>query len=333
MAYIIGQYNHNYDSKDDEDFIIPIDSGIAQRRQADSDKGVTGGTLDPFYDECITLDSSRVFQGGVTYYFRGQIKRMTDSQIFNIKLVNYQRPEKGNGVEQFIKQIVVQGGSYEHEWVSVEIIFTPLEELTFDTLLFELQRNISDYRVMTRYPLIAYQQLGIVKNKIEDMVGNGVQRLLKIGVQSHPGLMMCINREEIHMSRTGIFEIRNGVLPVDFFSVVNAATETGDALDNWKIGKDVEVIDIEYTEVKNPQPGTNPKEEGWYEQSGAGATYTYILTSDTSLESGKTYYIQNNNAEEKERAYAVLSSACFFGEEKEYKIDAFTLDYMYNKNT
>ena len=288
MAYIIGQYNHNYASGDDDDFIIPITSGEVKRRETDIDKGVTGGTLAPFNDECIKIADGGGFQSGVTYYFRGQIKRMTDSQIFNIKLVNYDRPENGNGVEQFIKQIVVQGGSYEHEWVSVEIIFTPLEGLTFDTLLFELQRNINDYRVMIRYPLIAYQQLGVVKNKIEDMAGNGVQRLLKIGVQSHPGLMMCVNKEEIHMSRTGIFEIRNGVLPVDFFSVVNAATETETTVDDWKAERDSEVINIEQT---------------------------YSDPTD------------------KEREYEKLHSECFFGTNKQYKIDAFTLDYMYNKNT
>ena len=120
MAYIIGQYNHNNASSDDASFITPITSGRVARKSNSSDIGVTGGSLSPFEDECIT-DLNLV--NSEYYYFRGQIKRMTAPQVFVIKLVNYEG--SSTDPEQFIKQITVQGGDRE-EWVSVELIFHPV---------------------------------------------------------------------------------------------------------------------------------------------------------------------------------------------------------------
>jgi hypothetical protein len=56
---------------------------------------------------------------------------------------------------------------------------------------------------------------------------------------------MCINGEEIHTSRSGVFEIRNGIVPVNFFSVVNAAQENTSAVDDWKtsINEQIEAIE------------------------------------------------------------------------------------------
>ena len=44
-----------------------------------------------------------------------------------------------------------------------------------------------------------------------------------------------------------------------------------------------------YDEV-TPVTGDNPSAEGWYERSGSAGSYTYTLTSDTSVDSSKTYY-------------------------------------------
>ncbi len=286
MAYIIGQYNHNSASADDASFIDPIKTGTVKRRDNSGDMGVIGSALDPFADECITdlnLVSSEY------YYFRGQIKRMTDPQTFTIKLVNYEASAAGD-VEQFVKQITVRGGDRE-EWVSVELIFHPVVQ--FDTILFQLQRTIEDYREFARYPKIAYQQLGTINSIIDSKVGVDVS-LLKIGVQSHPGLTLCVNGEEIHTSRTGIFEVKNGVLPVTFFSVVNPATEYN-------------TDETDVTSVKGWKLNINAQIEA--------------IETDTTL-----------TIEQKEAKYRAINSQCFFGTPKIYKIDAFTLDYMYNNN-
>ena len=284
MAYIIGQYNHNSASGDDASFITPIRSGRVARKDNSGDTGVIGNAISTFSDECITdlnLTSSKY------YYFRCQVKRMVDAQTFTIKLINYETTATTN-VEQFIKQITIRGGDRE-EWVNVEFIFHPV--IQFDTILFQLQRTVMDYRQFARYPKIAYQQLGSINSIIDSKIDTGVS-LLKIGVQSHPGLAMCINGEEIHSSRTGIFELKNGVIPIDFFSVVNPATEV------------------------NQDPTDINSVEGWKLD---------INEQIEAIENDPTLTI-----EEKEAMYRAINSKCFFGTEKIYAIDAFTLDYMYN---
>jgi len=286
MAYIIGQYNHNKVSGDDNTFIDPIVSGTVARRANSGDIGISGGSLNPFTDECIrnlNLLTSKY------YYFRCQVKRMTSEQIFTIKLVNFEQSSAGD-VEQFIKQITIRGGDRE-EWVSIDFIFHPIVQ--FDTILFQLQRTIDDYRQFSRYPKIAYQQLGSINNIINTKIGNGVT-LLKIGVQSHPGLSTCVNGEEIRTSRSGIFEVRNGVIPVSFFSVVNPAIEENtdiddrNSVDGWKAYINQQIENIE---------------------------------NDSSL-----------TPAQKEAMYKAIDCKCFFGTPKIYSIDAFTLDYMYSNN-
>lgn len=225
MAYIVGQYNHNKDSGDDGSYIDLITSGTVRRRQNQSDSGVIGSSLDPFKDECIQLGNLSTSE---YYYFRCQIKRLASEQIFYVKLVNYDASASGS-VEQYIKTITIQGGKPD-EWVSVECIFHPIVQ--FDCILFQLQRTLDDYRIAARYPKIAYQELGIINDVIGMKIASDT-KLLKIGVQSHPGLVMCINGEEIHTSRSGIYEIKNGVLPVNFFSVVNAAKENTTTMQDW----------------------------------------------------------------------------------------------------
>ena len=273
MAYIVGQYNHNNASSDDASFITPITTGTATRYNGSSGSG----SLDAFSDECVTNLS---LVSSDYYYFRCQIKRMVMPQTFTIKLINY----NNSAIEQFIKQITVQGGNRE-EWVNVDFIFHPLT--SFDTILFQLQRTSEDYQGLTRYPKIDYQQLGSINNIINSKIGNGVS-LLKIGVQSHPSLSMCINGEEIHISRTGIFEIKNGVLPITFFSVVNPALEATSTVDDWIADINQQIEDIE---------------------------------NDPTL-----------TIDQKEAMYRAINSKCFFYTTKTYKIDAFTLDYMYSNN-
>ena len=103
--------------------------------------------------------------------------------------------------------------------VSVNFIFTPIE--TFDTLVFELQRNEDDYN-SPRIPRILFRELNIVNNVLDTLTG-GSKPIVKFGIQGTPGLKMCINNEEIQIGRTGVYEIKNGVLEIKFFSVVNVS--------------------------------------------------------------------------------------------------------------
>ena len=156
-----------------------------------------------------------------------KIKKLRDEQTFNLYLIDSKSASSTR--KQFIKTISVEGtGDIAPDgWVDFEIVFNPLVTDTFNTLLFSLSRNISDYSGNGfRFPMIVYQEFSIIGNLITNVFSVPVNSLLKIGVQSRPGLVMCINGEEIHVGRTGIYEVKNGVVKVSFFGVVSGATET-----------------------------------------------------------------------------------------------------------
>jgi len=44
----------------------------------------------------------------------------------------------------------------------------------------------------------------------------------------------------------------------------------------------------------SPETSDNPSAKGWYEQSGTSPDYVYTLTTDTTVSSGKTYYIKSD---------------------------------------
>ena len=153
-------------------------------------------------------------------------------QNFNVKLINAEEIEAGVfqiSQEQLIKRCQVGAtseGNYS-DWVEFECIFHPF--VSFNKILFQLSRTTQDF-LEPRFPKIIYQELGEIKNVITQL--SGINKFLKIGVQSRPGLMMCINGEEIHTSRAGIYEVKSGILPIHFFSVVEASNNS--ALNNTK---------------------------------------------------------------------------------------------------
>lgn len=233
MGYILNQLNQPNvavtDLSKTTAYMTLQSGGIARRRQSVSDKNVIGMALSPFYDECVQFGSA--LTAGATYYFHAKVKRMTSSQKFYIYLVNYDEYDLLDSKTQYLKTIEVQAGDTS-EWVDFEILFTPL--LAFDCLLFQMQRSIDDYRVETRYPRIVYEELSIIENAITSKIGFGV-KLVKLGLQAHPGLIFCINGEEIRIGKSGIYEVRNGILSIDFFSAVVAAQEYPGGINSLKV--------------------------------------------------------------------------------------------------
>ena len=231
MAYTIGQYNKRV-GIDDDQFLGPYTSNVpmpgnATTKKVKIDREVYGSWMPDFRNECVVVDALNTNKN---YYFHGYIKRMNTVQTFQIKLAYI---DETNYTEQYIKEIVVaayenEEASVEDMWVEVEFIFTPLTN--FNCILFELARVQEDY-IKARVPIIVYEELSEIKNILNSkLFPVGANKLIRIGVQSRPSLMMCINGEEIRTSRTGVYELKNGIITVSFFSVVNAAKEGGDGV-------------------------------------------------------------------------------------------------------
>lgn len=231
MAYVLGQYNYNKASGGDA-FATLITGGTVKRFNPSQETTVGGLT---FHDECIVIDNG--LSANNNYYFHGKIQCKAQPQIFQVKLLSVE-PD-GDGVketseskDQYLRTITIGGGE-KNEFIDVEFIFSPM--VNCNCILFTLQRESSDYQIEIRYPKILYQELSNIKNIIGITpmgIPNGT-KFIKIGVQSRPGLMMCINNEEIRNSRSGIFEIKNGVMTVVFFSVVNGVQESGSELSDY----------------------------------------------------------------------------------------------------
>lgn len=214
MAYQLSQYNKG--SGPDIGFMTLVTEGDPITKSAPSGSGDTGDA-DRFKDEGVYVSSG--LSASKHYYFHCKIRKMNSAQEFDIKLINFNSTDNA---EQYLKTITVAGGSIT-EWVDFEFIFTPF--VRFDTILFKLKRTEEDYTGQARKPVISYEELSEINNIIVDnrFLGVSSGELLKLGIQSRPSLMMCINGEEIRSYRSGIYELKDGSVIVNFFSVVNAA--------------------------------------------------------------------------------------------------------------
>ena len=283
MAYVIGQYNKTK-NQDNNIFMSLQTTGTPDRRKNQGDLNVFSEDIFSFEDECVKVGSLNISN---SYYFHGKIKRMTVDQTFNIKLCYFNPETEEEQITQYIKTINISAGD-TRDWVDVEFIFTPL--VTFDCILFELQRIITDFREENRYPLIAYEEFSLINNIIPIKIGNKI-KLIKLGVQSRPGLLMCINQEEIRTCRTGVYEIKNGVMTVNFFSVLNRIEEGDTQMQTWisSVNDQVDILD------EQKRTGEITPEE--YEQ----------------------------------RKKAINSRSFFGSTKMNRQIDSFTLDYMYKE--
>lgn len=301
-SYVLSQYNYNGSGQSQPTFMTCIKDGQPADRiyPTQMEEG-------QFYDERVVLVttssdgkilSTTSLSDGKNYYLHVKIKQMASPQIFKIKLINTELDGAAadTSSEQYLKTVTVNGGVTDLDiegsgWTDIELVFTPFK--TFNTILFELQRTVDDYRVQTRYPIIMYEELSEINNIITDNSGLGLKnnRLIKVGVQSRPGFLMCINGEEIRTGRTGIYELKNSVITVGFFSAVSAGDETTNVMKDM-----MRQIDLEWDATKDLDP--DPGESGISPQ---------------------------------EEARWAITSKCVFNQDKTRKISNFTLDYMYRE--
>ena len=198
MAYIIGQYNKNSTTNS---MTKITNNGIAARISSSAEGG-TG-----YMEEC--LEFNNIFQKGQVYYFHGSVKRLVTRQIFDVILIN----DNDFDEIQHIKTLKVSQGA--NGWTDIDFVFKPAKN--FNRLAFLLHRTYNS----TVYPVFIYQELSKVNDLIPN-ISNGIP-LLKIGVQSEPGCITVINGEEIRVGNTGVLEIRNGFVKIEYFSVVAPA--------------------------------------------------------------------------------------------------------------
>lgn len=118
-----------------------------------------------------------------------------------------------------------QAGDY---YGYAEMVFRPVED-NFSEITIEMVRTAEDYNIQGvgsdgetiygRYiPLDSFEYtLYTLTNLVNDINPNG--SLDRVGVWSHPGLLMAVNGEEIRVGKSGLWEI-DGILPIESLGIV-----------------------------------------------------------------------------------------------------------------
>lgn len=133
-----------------------------------------------------------------------------------VKLTRQNASALDNNNTQVIATILVPAGTTAEELatpVVFDIVITPNE--TYQQLVFAIDRDGQDFSGTPRrwIPTQTFMidSFGSISNVISKLDIENLGRLKQIGVQSRPGLEMCIDGEMIRVGRSGIYEINYGV--------------------------------------------------------------------------------------------------------------------------
>ena len=209
MSFQFGQFRRNQLSS----FLTPLSYELTTI----TSKSTISSAI-TFVDNILVLSGNNIIKptesDGVrtkNYYIRFKVYKKANPQTIKIKLVN---TNKTSDNIQVLKSIVVEGGR-ESDYSSYEIVISPNN--TYNRILFELQRELEDYNTINEYGTYGricniyidrLDEVYNVINYLNPLINKS--SLLQIGVQSAPGLLMCINGEEIKVGRSGLYEILNG---------------------------------------------------------------------------------------------------------------------------
>ena len=231
MSYNIGQFRRpQLDS-----YSTPLNMEL-DRQQTE---GVSSGDI-LFYNACGNLSGDNVMNSQNCYYLRFGVKQRSDSeQAFYLKIRKVSETEDN---EQLIDEFKVTRGTGT---VYFEVILSP--NATYNQVLWELQRTDLDYRMLNADDIYGrvmnivdytYTRLIDVLTTLKSTY-TGMEYLTKIGIQGPPSLLMCINREQIRLGKTGIYEINNGINITSISFVPKTSTLSSDGLDYF-------IMDFEY---------------------------------------------------------------------------------------
>ena len=169
-----------------------------------------------FYNICGNLTGNNIVNNKNSYYLQFEVeKRMDSVQKFYLKLKNTTQTEDN---EQLIQEFIVPTGN---DTMYFEVIFTP--NATYNQILWELQRTTLDYQSdqgrLMNIIVKNFTQLINVISTLQQTYTN-ITYLTKIGIQGPPSLLMCINGEQIRIGKSGIYEINNDLIKINFISFV-----------------------------------------------------------------------------------------------------------------
>ncbi len=147
------------------------------------------------------------------YYIRLKFYKQSTTQNITIKMEDTNAIAKGG---QLIGTIEVPVGD-PSDYCIFEKVFMPSRN--YNQIKIELDRNSVDYEINIERPNIYGRVVNVEVLSFAEVKNIIPYRLKRIGVQGTPGLIMCINGEQIQIGKSGIFEI-NIDYTVSYFGVV-----------------------------------------------------------------------------------------------------------------
>lgn len=141
---------------------------------------------------------------GTPYYVKAKIKQHNSSALtFDVRVQNSDKTKV-----QTATTVTIPNGT---GWVDAEAIFTPYDS-SMKQVQFALVSPTSASSV------IVFEEFYIIKNMLGKISGGTITEWLKLGIQGTDGKQLfCVNREPFYIGGSGIREINNGVIPINFF--------------------------------------------------------------------------------------------------------------------
>lgn len=230
MSYQIGQLRRNQISS--YSTALSYQQGLIKNENSIID----------FYDQCMYLSGANIVSSIYSYYLKFEVTQLPEvTQEFSIRL-------QSDGVTvdniQNIRSFVVKQGVGT---TTFELIFTP--NSNYNQIIFELKRLALDFYTDNsdgtsgRIMKIKILQFDRVINVISSYLAKnyaGMTTLKKIGIQGPPGLLFCIDGEEIRIGRSGIYELYNEDINISYIGfIIKDSLFTQD-------GKDFFIMDFKY---------------------------------------------------------------------------------------
>ena len=222
LTYKFGQFRATQSSNYMKKLTYTLDN---KRVESSLSKGTV------FIDKAIDLSGANQLQGKTpqgklrSYYLRFKVYKDTkNAQTFDLILRNTSLAKDNI---QTLGTVQVPIGETD-DYSTFEFIITPHENRVFNEIHFELARILKDFEeenpdgTFGRKPNIEVEILSEVNNLIETLNSSIENKgiLKQIGVQSSPGLLMCINGEQIRLGRSGLYEMKKEDIQIYFLGFV-----------------------------------------------------------------------------------------------------------------
>lgn len=172
------------------------------------------------------------------FFLRIRVEAQQQQQTITVRLGNSAMAGTAEEQYQDIESIIVPVGP-SGVWYTYDFVIHPNNQ--YDQIRFVMMRNETDYNDKHSYDeyygrvanieILRYDQLhnllrggdNALKNQVV-LDTNDQEQIKQLGIQSLPGLKMCIDGEMVRVGKSGIYEVNNGIA-INFLSFIVSDTD------------------------------------------------------------------------------------------------------------